>query len=73
MQARWKVAEELMKVNTDIAVEEALMHLLGMGELNRADNQGVRWLVPALMIRLRRDQDAYGKNPPFGSRKICCC
>jgi len=59
MQARFKVAEELMKINTDLAVEEALEHLMQMQVLARGDNQGLRWIIPALMIRLRRDQEAY--------------
>lgn len=61
MAARFKVAEELMKINTDLAVEEALEHLMESCVLNRADNQGLRYLVPAQMIRLRRDQEAYGE------------
>ncbi|KAK9443859.1 zinc finger domain-containing protein [Metarhizium brunneum] len=40
-------------------VQIALDHLLDMMRLCRGDNMGVRQLVPALYIRLGRDQDAY--------------
>ncbi|OAQ58396.1 zinc finger domain-containing protein [Pochonia chlamydosporia 170] len=40
-------------------VQMALDHLLDMMRLCRGDNMGVRQLIPALYIRLGRDQDAY--------------
>ncbi|PHH88599.1 hypothetical protein CDD83_7326 [Cordyceps sp. RAO-2017] len=40
-------------------VQTALNHLLDMLRLCRSDNMGVRDLIPALYIRLGRDQEAY--------------
>ncbi|KAM0252851.1 hypothetical protein ACHAQJ_007537 [Trichoderma viride] len=40
-------------------VQMALDHYLDMLRLSRSDNLGVRELIPALYIRLGRDQDAY--------------
>ena len=41
------------------AVELALDHLLDMTRLCRTDNMGLRDMIPALYIRLGRDQEAY--------------
>lgn len=59
MQARFGLIEALLLVNTETAVGTALEHLLAMLQLCRGDNMGVRDLVPALFLRLRRDQQAY--------------
>ncbi|KAK3644023.1 hypothetical protein LTR56_009875 [Elasticomyces elasticus] len=59
MRARYGVVEDLMKIRTREAVRATLDHLLDMLRLCRGDNMGVRSLVPALYIRLGRDQDAY--------------
>ncbi|EQL00004.1 hypothetical protein G6O67_001094 [Ophiocordyceps sinensis] len=40
-------------------VQTALDHLLDMLRLNRRDNLGLRYVIPAQYIRLGRDQDAY--------------
>ncbi|KAK4127870.1 hypothetical protein N657DRAFT_566773 [Parathielavia appendiculata] len=40
-------------------IEDALEVYLKILQLNRGDNQGVRDLIPALYIRLGRDQEAY--------------
>ncbi|EFY89534.1 hypothetical protein MAC_04389 [Metarhizium acridum CQMa 102] len=40
-------------------VQISLDHLLDMMRLCRSDNMGLRQLIPALYIRLGRDQDAY--------------
>lgn len=40
-------------------IETCLHHLLDMITLCRGDNMGLRDLIPALYIRLGRDQDAY--------------
>ncbi|XP_044716967.1 MYND finger domain-containing protein [Hirsutella rhossiliensis] len=40
-------------------VQTALDHLLDMMRLCRGDNMGLRQVIPALYIRLARDQDAY--------------
>ncbi|KAJ4317283.1 hypothetical protein N0V84_007419 [Fusarium piperis] len=41
------------------AVQTSLDHLLDMLQLCRSDNMGVRDVIPALFIRLNRDQEAY--------------
>ncbi|KAK5987035.1 hypothetical protein PT974_11151 [Cladobotryum mycophilum] len=56
------------------AVQIALDHLVDMIRLSRSDNMGVRSQIPALYIRLGRDQEAYdfmkwyatsGRNPRY--------
>jgi hypothetical protein len=59
MRARFTLVEALLKINTDLAVASALEHLLDMLQLCRSDNMGVRDVVPALFVRLGRDQEAY--------------
>ena len=59
MRARFGVVEALQEIKTHDSVEKQLYHLTDIMRLNRSDNIGVRHLVPALMLRLRRDQDAY--------------
>ncbi|KAJ4002675.1 hypothetical protein NW766_012801 [Fusarium irregulare] len=49
----------ILNVRTGEAVEAALGHALEMLRLCRGDNQGVRSYVPALYLRLGRDQEAY--------------
>lgn len=59
MQARFALVEACLLVNTVEAVDAALGHLLEMLQLCRNDNMGLRDLVPALYLRLHRDQEAY--------------
>ncbi|KAI1440402.1 hypothetical protein F5Y02DRAFT_347200 [Annulohypoxylon stygium] len=59
MTARFELVSALLNIKSGLAVEEALEHSLEMLQLNRGDNQGVRGHVPALYLRLGRDQDAY--------------
>lgn len=64
MRARYGLVEAmLLSYGTagghEDVVQMALDHLLDMLRLCRGDNMGVRDLVPALYIRLGRDQDAY--------------
>ncbi|KAF9702017.1 hypothetical protein EKO04_000413 [Ascochyta lentis] len=59
MRARFTLVESLLLVNTETAVNAALDHLLAMLQLCRSDNMGVRDVVPALFLRLRKDQQAY--------------
>ena len=59
MRARFALVEILLLVNTEEAVSAVLDHLLAMLQLCRGDNMGVRALVPAMYLRLQRDQDAY--------------
>lgn len=51
--------EALLKVKNRTAVQKALDHLLDMLRLNRSDNMGLRDLVPALYLRLSREQACY--------------
>jgi hypothetical protein len=59
MRARFTLVEALLKLNTASAVTAALDHLLDMLQLCRPDNMGVRDVVPALFLRLGRDQECY--------------
>ncbi|KAH8746918.1 hypothetical protein F5883DRAFT_700018 [Diaporthe sp. PMI_573] len=43
-----------------VAVQTALDHLMDVLRLNRSDSMGLRNMVPSLMLRLGRNQDAYG-------------
>jgi hypothetical protein len=60
IRARDTLVERLLKVNTTQAVALSLEHLLDMLRLSPADSSGARDVVPALYLRLGRDQDAYG-------------
>jgi hypothetical protein len=57
--ARFTLVELLLKSNTAQAVMLSLDHLIGMLRLCRADPMGVRDVVPALYLRLGRDQEAF--------------
>jgi hypothetical protein len=59
MQARYSLVDALLQVNTKSAVEAALEHCLDTLHLNHNDNQGMRTIIPALYIRLGRDQECY--------------
>ncbi|KAK9327490.1 hypothetical protein V1520DRAFT_348690 [Lipomyces starkeyi] len=59
MRARLAFADALGKVKTKQAVQEQLGHLMDMLRLCRGDNLGVRALIPALMLRLNKDQQCY--------------
>lgn len=59
MRARFQVAYQLQHLTSRPAVKEALNHFLDMLRLCRGDNMGVRDWVPALYLRLKRDQEAY--------------
>ncbi|KAI1087484.1 hypothetical protein F5B19DRAFT_64889 [Rostrohypoxylon terebratum] len=59
MTARYELVSALLNIRGGLALEIALEHSLEMLQLNRADNQGVRFHVPALYLRLGRDQEAY--------------
>ncbi|KAK9350208.1 hypothetical protein V1523DRAFT_355784 [Lipomyces doorenjongii] len=59
MQSRYALVETLLKVKTRPAVQSALDHIMGMLRLCRGDNQGVRDVVPALLLRLGKDQECY--------------
>lgn len=61
MRARFKFAQTLLTQfpHHQVAVQTALDHFMDVLRLNRSDNMGLRDKVPALMLRLGRDQDAY--------------
>ncbi|KAI1085035.1 hypothetical protein F5B20DRAFT_125245 [Whalleya microplaca] len=59
MQARYDLMQAILNIRTGEAVQAALGHALGMLQLSRGDNLGVRSQVPALYLRLGRDQEAY--------------
>ena len=59
MRARYGHVEALLKVKNRTAVQVALDHLLDMLHLNRSDNLGLRDFVPALYLRLGREQAFY--------------
>ncbi|KAJ4411683.1 hypothetical protein N0V82_008958 [Gnomoniopsis sp. IMI 355080] len=59
MSARYDVVINQLNIRTGEAVEAALANLLDMLRLSRGDNMGVRSQVPALYLRLGRDQEAF--------------
>jgi len=59
MRARFGVVDAQLKINTRQAVETALDHMLDMLCLCRGDNMSLRDIVPALFLRLGRDQECY--------------
>src|SRR5204863_8640658 len=59
MRRRYALVGALLKVKTPEAVAAALQHLMDMLRLCRSDNMGVRDLVPALFLRLGKDQECY--------------
>lgn len=61
MRARYEFVDVMLShfSRHRVAVQTALDHLMDMLRLNRSDNMGLRDIVPALMLRLGRDQDAY--------------
>lgn len=59
MQARYDLAMAQLNLRTGEATQAALDNFLGMLRLCRGDNMGVRGYIPALYLRLGRDQDAY--------------
>lgn len=59
MQARFDYITGILNVRTGEAAEVALNESPEMLRLCRGDNMGVRSQVPALYLRLGRDQDAY--------------
>ena len=59
MRARYALVEALLTIKTYAAVEAAYGHTMEMLRLCRGDNMGIRDLVPALALRLGRDQHCY--------------
>lgn len=59
MRARYALIEAILKIRTHLAVVAALDHVTDCLRLCRGDNMGVRDFVPALLLRLGRDQECY--------------
>ncbi len=59
MRARYALMEALLKVKTHAAVKAAHDHAMDCLRLCRSDNMGVRYMIPALKLRLGRDQECY--------------
>ncbi len=59
MRTRYRLIEAILEARTLDAVESALGHFMDILRLCRSDNMGVRSLVPALLLRLGRDQECY--------------
>jgi hypothetical protein len=59
MRARYALIESLLKMKTFHAVQSALSHALDMLRLCRGDNIGVRDCMPAMFLRLGKDQECY--------------
>jgi hypothetical protein len=59
MGARHAHAGVLLQVMNRTAVQSALDHFLDMLRLNRSDNMGLRDFIPALYLRLGKDQECY--------------
>ena len=59
MRARFGLIEALLNVVTKEAVQEAHDHMMDLLRLNHSDNMGLRFLLPAMQIRLSKDYEAY--------------
>jgi hypothetical protein len=59
LHARFDLIMAVLNIRTGEACEAALGHCLEMLRLCRGDNMGVRSKVPALFLRLGRDQEAF--------------
>ncbi|KAI1495924.1 hypothetical protein F5X99DRAFT_94947 [Biscogniauxia marginata] len=59
MRARHELITAFLNIRTGEAAQTALDHCLETLDLCRGDNLGIRSQVPALYLRLGRDQEAY--------------
>lgn len=59
MRARYAFVDNLVKIKTCDAVKTAFDHIMDMLRLCRSDNMGLRDIVPAIFIRLEKDQECY--------------
>lgn len=60
MRARYALVEKMiLHFKTDNVVFDSLIHLIHMLHLCQGDNQGIRWVAPALYLRLGLDQQCY--------------
>ncbi|OCL01601.1 hypothetical protein AOQ84DRAFT_230767 [Glonium stellatum] len=79
MRARFALVETLQKIETPDSLRAQLDHLMDLTRLCRSDNMGVRYIVPALMLRLGMGQECYdfvkwwnttGQDYDFGSLEL---
>ncbi|RDL41109.1 uncharacterized protein BP5553_01088 [Venustampulla echinocandica] len=59
MRARFAIVKELEETQTRSSVQSQLDVIMDLLRLNRSDNMGARDMVPALMLRLGKDQECY--------------
>ena len=59
MRARYALVEAARKVKTHDAVQAQYDNLMDLLRLCRGDNMGVRFMLPAVMLRLDKDQECY--------------
>lgn len=60
MCARYALVEKMiLHFKSDSAVLDSLIQLIHMLHLCQGDNQGIRWVAPALYLRLGLDQQCY--------------
>lgn len=59
MRARFGLVDVMTRVKTVESVQAQFDHCMDMLRLCRGDNMGIRQLVPALMLRLDKDQECY--------------
>ena len=60
MRALYALVESLLKIKTYAAVEGAHGHVMNMLRLSNSDNLGVRYMAPALKLRLHhREAECY--------------
>lgn len=59
MRARYALVDAMGQIHNVEATQARLDHCMDMLRLNQSDNMGVRSTVPALMLRLNKDQECY--------------
>ncbi|KAF2188687.1 hypothetical protein K469DRAFT_467371, partial [Zopfia rhizophila CBS 207.26] len=59
LEARVKLVEEVLRINTPLAIDTALNHAMEMLQLDHNDTMRMSDWIPALLLRLRWDQDCY--------------
>ena len=59
MRARYALVEAMGQIHNVEATQARLDQCMDMLRLNQSDNMGVRSTVPALMLRLNKDQECY--------------
>lgn len=59
MRARMEVIRLLELIGTKLSLSAAVVHIRNCLRLCRGDNLGLRYLAPALMLRIGQDQESY--------------